>query len=78
MARQASCLAARNSRLLRADRRMGRDHLRIRRAYRHRSVRGWQDGLTPQGRLRVLDALSRFTGDKVLATAMLSAWEYYE
>lgn len=36
------------------------------------------DGLTPQGRLRVLDALSRFTGDKVLATAMLSAWEYYE
>ena len=36
------------------------------------------DGLTPQGRLRVLDALSRFTGDKALATAMLSAWEYYE
>lgn len=57
---------------------MGRDHLRIRRAYRHSPVRWWQDGLTPQGRLRVLDALSRFTGDKALATAMLSAWEYYE
>ena len=36
------------------------------------------DGLTPQGRARVLAALSQFTHDPNLAQAMLDAWEYYE
>ena len=36
------------------------------------------DGLTPEGHQQVLAALSQFTGDEALASAMLSAWEYYE